>query len=229
MHLCLSNSSCVSLQYLEIRQYSCGIAPNTEQIILRLNCTTYSYTVPYFQIWKVRLFSFQGSFLKTRHNFLMIPKRSFPTIRKAAVCAFIWHLPKECVNLTRRKYAEKNKARLIHLTWQVNYYIVLLLEPLYDSSRRSVSTWPGAFALTFLWVLSLTGFTRHLKKALLLQFSIIAVCAEKTRLVSCLGFQSNRNVCCLSLFVQGTNIVQSILWVPHKSHLAKSTDHLICC
>ena len=60
MHLCLSNSSCVSLQYLEIRQYSCGIAPNTEQIILRLNCTTYSYTVPntvqgklYKQKWKV--------------------------------------------------------------------------------------------------------------------------------------------------------------------------------
>ena len=39
VRLCLSNSSCVSLQYLEIRRYSCGIAPNTEQIILRLNCT----------------------------------------------------------------------------------------------------------------------------------------------------------------------------------------------
>ena len=31
---------------LEIRQYSCGVVPNTEQIILRLNCSTYFPTVP---------------------------------------------------------------------------------------------------------------------------------------------------------------------------------------
>ncbi len=32
--------------HLEIRQYSCGVVPNTEQIILRLNCSTYFPTVP---------------------------------------------------------------------------------------------------------------------------------------------------------------------------------------
>ena len=31
---------------LEIRQYSCGVVPNTEQIILRLNCSIYFPTVP---------------------------------------------------------------------------------------------------------------------------------------------------------------------------------------
>ena len=36
----------MSLQHLEIRQYSCGVVPNTEQIILRLNCSTYFPTVP---------------------------------------------------------------------------------------------------------------------------------------------------------------------------------------
>ena len=42
----MSNLPCASLHYLEIRQYSCGSVPSTEQIILRLNCTTYFATVP---------------------------------------------------------------------------------------------------------------------------------------------------------------------------------------
>ncbi len=42
----LIKNSGSALQHLEIRQYSCGVVPNTEQIILRLNCSTYFQTAP---------------------------------------------------------------------------------------------------------------------------------------------------------------------------------------
>ena len=47
----LSENNLNIYTHLEIRQYSCGVVPNTEQIILRLNCSIYFPTVP--KLWTV--------------------------------------------------------------------------------------------------------------------------------------------------------------------------------